>query len=80
VNLAIGDTETIRIVLGKRLPAGPWDAQVNLRFGRLSRNARATVTFPGIEASSSWPRLLMIGLLGLVGLLLAVAAVFIARR
>ena len=80
VSLAIGDTETVRIVLDKRLPAGPWHAQINLRSGLLSRNARATITFPAAEASSSWPRLVIIGLLGLVGLLLAITALLIARR
>jgi hypothetical protein len=80
VSLAIGDTETVRIVLDKRLPAGPWHAQVNLRSGLLSRNARATITFPAVEASSSWPRLVVIGLLGLIGLLLAITALLIARR
>jgi hypothetical protein len=80
VSLAIGDTETVRIVLDKRLPPGPWHAQVNLRSGLLSRNARATITFPAVEASSSWPHLMIIGLLGLVGLLLAITALLIARR
>jgi len=81
VSLAIGDTETVRIVLDKRLPAGPWHAQINLRSGLLSRNAAATITFPAAKASSSsWPRLVIIGLLGLVGLLLAITALLIARR
>ena len=80
VSLAIGDTETVRIVLDNRLPAGPWHAQLNLRSGLLSRNARATITFPAAEASSSWPHLVIIALLGLIGLLVAVTAVLIARR
>jgi hypothetical protein len=80
VSLAIGDTETVRIVLDKRLPAGPWHARINLRSGLLSRDARATITFPAAEASSSWPRLVIIGLLGLVGLLLAITALLVARR
>ncbi len=80
VSLAINATERVRIVLDKRLPAGPWHARLNLRSGLLSRNARATITFPATEASSSWPNLVMIGLLGLVGLLMAVTALLIARR
>jgi hypothetical protein len=80
VSLAIGDAETVRIVLDKRLPAGPWDARINLRSGLLSRNAAATITFPAAAASSSWPRLVIIGLLGLVGLLLAITALLMARR
>jgi hypothetical protein len=80
VSVAIGDTESVRIVLDKRLPAGPWHARVNLRSGLLSRNAAATITFPAAEASSSWPGLVIIGLLGLVGVLLAVTTLLIARR
>ena len=80
VSLAIGDTETVRIVLDDRLPAGPWHAQINLRSGLLSRNAAATITFPGAESSSTWPRLVIIGLLALIGLLLVITALLIARR
>jgi hypothetical protein len=80
VSLAIGDTETVRIVLDKRLPAGPWHAQINLRSGLLSRKAAATITFPGPETSTSWPHLLLIGLLALIGLLLLITALLIARR
>jgi hypothetical protein len=80
VSLAIGDTETVRIVLDNRLPAGPWHAQLNLRSGLLSRNAAATITFPGAETSSSWPRLVIIGLLALIGLLLLITALLVARR
>ena len=80
VSLAIGDTETVRIVLDDRLPAGPWDAQINLRSGLLSRTAAATITFPGDQTSSSWPRLVIIGLLGLIGLLLLITALLARRR
>jgi hypothetical protein len=80
VSLAIGGTETVRILLDRRLPAGPWHAQVNLRSGLVSRNARATITFPAARASSAGPRLLIIGLLGLLGLLPAITALLVARR
>jgi hypothetical protein len=80
VSLAIGDTETVRIVLDDRLPAGPWHARITLRSGLLSRNAAATITFPGAETASSWPRLVIIGLLALIGLLLAITALLLARR
>ncbi len=80
VSLAIGDTETVQIVLDDRLPAGPWHAQINLRSGLLSRTAAATITFPGAEASSSWPRLVIIGLLALIGLLLVTTVLLVARR
>ena len=80
VSLAIDDTETVRFVLDNRLPAGPWHAQINLRSGLLSRNAAATITFPGPETSTSWPRLVIIGLLALIGMLLLITALLIARR
>jgi len=80
VTLAIGDTEPVTIVLDRRLPAGPWHAQVNLRSGLLERSRRATITFPGAEASSSWPPFLIAGLGGCLALLLALATLLIARR
>jgi hypothetical protein len=48
--LAIGDTESVTIVLDKQLPAGPWDAQITLRSGLLERSSRATITFPAAGA------------------------------
>jgi hypothetical protein len=48
--LAIADTETVTIVLGKAVPLGPWDAQVVLRSGLLERRARARITFPSATA------------------------------
>lgn len=44
--LAIGDTQTVTITLDEELPAGPWDAQLDLRSGLTERNAEATITFP----------------------------------
>jgi hypothetical protein len=79
VSLAIADTETVRIVLDTRLPAGPWHAKLNLRSGLLSRNAVATITFPAAEGASS-SHLVVIVLVGLIGLLLAFTALLIARR
>jgi hypothetical protein len=79
VTLAIGDTEPVEIALDKRLPAGPWDAQVTLRSGLLDRSRRATITFPGAAASSSGPHLVVLGVLGLLGLLLALAGLLIVR-
>jgi len=49
--LAIGDTESVTIVMDKQLPAGPWDAQIALRSGLLERSARATITFPAAGAA-----------------------------
>jgi hypothetical protein len=51
--LAIGDTQSVTIVLDKQLPDGPWDARITLHSGLLERSARATITFP--VAGSSRP-------------------------
>jgi hypothetical protein len=49
--LAIGDTERVTFELDKQLPAGPWDARINLRSGLLARSAHATITFPTVGAT-----------------------------
>jgi hypothetical protein len=64
VSLAIGDTEPVTITLDKRLPAGPWKAQITLKSGLLTRTGEATLTFPAAgsaaavlakkDSSSSW--------------------------
>jgi hypothetical protein len=76
--LAIGDTEPVTILLDRRLPAGPWDARVNLHSGLITRSARATITFPG-EKKSPW---LMRAIASLVLLLLVgiAARVLVMRK
>ena len=49
--LAIGSTEPITTVLDQQVPNGPWDVEITLRSGLLSRTVRATVTFPDSGAS-----------------------------
>jgi hypothetical protein len=44
--LAPGDSGSVTIMLDDRLPAGPWDARIDLKSGLLERTARATITFP----------------------------------
>jgi hypothetical protein len=44
--LAIGDSEPVTVVLDKRVPDGPWHAQVDLRSGLLARSAQGTILFP----------------------------------
>jgi diguanylate cyclase (GGDEF)-like protein len=51
--LAIGATEPVTITLDKRIPAGPWDAQIALRSGLLERRAAATITFPDLGTTAS---------------------------
>jgi hypothetical protein len=45
-NLAPGHAEQAIVRLDKRLPRGPWRAQVRLRSGSVSRTATARLTFP----------------------------------
>ncbi len=76
VTLAIGDTEPIKIILDKRLPAGPWDARVTLHSGLITNSAHATITFP--DAGETPPAYLTIvsiaiALLGITTLLVAVS-------
>ncbi len=52
VTLAIGDTEPIKIILDKRLPAGPWNAKVTLHSGLITNSTRAIISFPQARAST----------------------------
>jgi hypothetical protein len=53
--LAIGATQPIAVALDKRLPDGPWEAQIVLRSGLVERTARATITFPVSGAAPAEP-------------------------
>ena len=44
--LAPGSSRVVTVRLDKRLPRGPWHAQIRLRSGFLQRGASATLTFP----------------------------------
>jgi hypothetical protein len=44
--LGIKDTEPVTVRLDKALPAGPWDARIELTSGLNKRAAQATITFP----------------------------------
>jgi hypothetical protein len=52
VTLGIGDTEAVRIAMDRRLPAGPWTAEITLRSGLVERTAHAEITFPAVGASA----------------------------
>ena len=93
VTLGIGDTEPITIALDKRLPAGPWNAQITLKSGLLERSAEASITFPDIGASGpvkplaltttskpGWGYPAIVGLAVLLLLLIAAAVVGARRR
>ncbi|MDQ1379883.1 MAG: hypothetical protein QOJ71_602 [Actinomycetota bacterium] len=54
-SLAPGETEPVRTILDKRLPRGPWAADITLRSGLLEHKARATINFPDSGASPAVP-------------------------
>jgi hypothetical protein len=73
----------VTIALDEHVPAGPWDARITLHSGLLSRNARATITFPatGPSAASTRAGWLAAAIAALVLMLLAVATrVLVLRR
>jgi hypothetical protein len=52
--LAIGATEPVTVPLDARLPAGPWQATIELRSSETVRTATARITFPdGANATSA---------------------------
>ncbi|MEA2486724.1 MAG: hypothetical protein QOF16_378 [Actinomycetota bacterium] len=86
--LGIDETESVQIVLDKRLPAGPWDARIVLHSGLLEHTGRATITFPAAGIASpvtvspvgrGW-FYLAIGLIVALLTALGVMLVTIARR
>lgn len=44
--LGVKDTEPVTVLLDKALPAGPWNARIELTSGLNKRAAEATITFP----------------------------------
>ena len=44
--LGVGESESVTILLDRKVPAGPWDARIELKSGLLERSAHAVVTFP----------------------------------
>jgi hypothetical protein len=44
--LGIGDTGDVSVILDEALPAGPWQARLVMRSGRLEKAVEATITFP----------------------------------
>jgi hypothetical protein len=55
MNLAPGRSEQATARLDKRLPRGPWRAQLRLRSGLIHRVAVTTITFPRHRAGASAP-------------------------
>lgn len=55
MNLAPGRSEEATARLDKRLPRGPWRAQLRLRSGLIHRVAVTTITFPRRQAGAQAP-------------------------
>lgn len=86
VTLAIGATAPVTIALDKRLPAGPWEAQITLRSGLVERTERATISFPdsgaalSVNTTTARPGWLYPTVGGLIGLLVAIAGIAVLHR
>jgi hypothetical protein len=83
--LAPEDSELVTVEVDKRLPRGPWRAQMQLTSGQVEREAAATVTFPAanptakaVPAQSS--RLMLFLIMLLVLLAIVAFSLFVARR
>jgi hypothetical protein len=78
-----GGTELARVLLDRRLPRGPWRAELRLTSGPIERQAAATITFPPsvAVAKPTAPSPLLRGGLLLLGLLaIALLLLFFTRR
>ncbi len=49
--LAVGDTQSVTWELDQSLPAGPWNARLDLISGLVERRAHAVITFPAAGIS-----------------------------
>ncbi|GLZ30152.1 hypothetical protein Lesp02_23420 [Lentzea sp. NBRC 105346] len=78
-NLSVGTTigpggrAEVKVLLDKRLPVGPWKAELSLASGLITRTVNAVITFPSspgvgetVTTQSPYPKLLLIGLAGLL--------------
>jgi hypothetical protein len=87
--LAPGDTRPLTVRLDKRLPRGPWRAQMRLRSGLIHRGAVARITFPRAHsATATSPRTAAVSrrLMAIIAIILFVllagtaSALVLARR
>lgn len=51
--LGTGDTAPVRIILDRGLPDGPWNAEITLSSGLLTRSTQATITFPAVGVTTA---------------------------
>jgi hypothetical protein len=79
ITIAPGQSEPMEVALSKRLPNGPWLAQVDLVSGLTERQAEATIQFPGYGARTAISGYLITG--GILLIILAmIAAAWLVRR
>lgn len=82
--LAPDNSQVVTVRLDKRLPRGPWHAQIRLRSGFLQRGASATLTFPrqagSVEVVPARSRHLIFVVILLVLLAVAAFALLLFRR
>ncbi|WP_230688940.1 hypothetical protein ACN26Y_09585 [Micromonospora sp. WMMD558] len=82
--LPLGGSATVRVVLDRRLPDGPWSAKLDLASGWTRRSVTGTVTFGAAPATVSVAAdrsdEVLTGGLVTSGLLLALFAVYAYRR
>ena len=78
-----GNSRVVTVRLDKRLPRGPWHAQIRLRSGFLQRGASATLTFPRqsglVQIVPARSRHLMLFAI-LLGLIVAAAIALVLLR
>jgi hypothetical protein len=88
--LAPGASEQASIRLDRRLPSGPWRAELRLTSGTIERNAVATISFPIVVPAAKAPAaspvirggLILIALLAIAALIVLFSRrfPFLARR
>jgi hypothetical protein len=79
ITIAPGQSEPMEVALSKRLPNGPWLAQIDLVSGLTERQAEATIQFPGYGARTAISGYLIAG--GILLIILAmIAAAWLVRR
>jgi hypothetical protein len=78
VTLAPGQSQPIKVVLGKQMPNGTWRAQIDMTSGITERSAEATIDF--YPARPNHRYLILAVILLIVLLLLAGLAVWLIRR
>ncbi len=78
--LAPGGSERVAVRLDKRLPSGPWRAQMWLRSGLTRPAAVATITFPNAATAATGSPMAILVTTGILVLLAAAALGFLVTR